>query len=93
MANHKSALKRNRQNQKRNALNRSHRSRLRTQLRKMDTLLSGNNQEEVKKSVADTLSALDKSVQKGVLHKNAASRRKSRLMIKANALLSQSPSA
>jgi small subunit ribosomal protein S20 len=94
MANHKSALKRNRQNQKRNALNRSHRSRLRTQLRKMETTLSSNNnEEEVKKALSSTISALDKSVQKGVLHKNAASRRKSRLMSKANALLAPSPSA
>jgi small subunit ribosomal protein S20 len=90
MANHKSALKRNRQNQKRRAINRGNRGQLRTQLRKMNEVLTSKNPEEVQKGLAPTLSMLDRSVQKGVLHKNAASRRKSRLMAKFNALAEKS---
>jgi small subunit ribosomal protein S20 len=90
MANHKSALKRNRQNQKKRAINRGNRGQLRTQLRKMNEVLTTNNPEEVQKDLAPTFSMLDRSVQKGVLHKNAASRRKSRLMAKFNALAAKS---
>ncbi len=86
MANHKSALKRNRQNQKRRANNRGNRGQLRTQLRKMNEILTAKNPEEAQKALAPTFSMLDRSVQKGVLHKNAASRRKSRLMAKINAM-------
>jgi small subunit ribosomal protein S20 len=90
MANHKSALKRNRQNQKKRAINRGNRGQPRTQLRKMNEVLTTNNPEEVQKDLAPTFSMLDRSVQKGVLHKNAASRRKSRLMAKFNALAAKS---
>lgn len=86
MANHKSALKRNRQNVKKRANNRSNRGQLRTQLRKMQTTLATEKPDDVQKLLAPTFSVIDRSVQKGVLHKNAASRQKSRLMAKVNAM-------
>jgi small subunit ribosomal protein S20 len=86
MANHKSALKRNRQNLKKRANNRSHTSHLRSQLRKIDEAFTAKNTEEVKALLSPTISLIDKSIQKGVLHKNAAARHKSRLMSKANGL-------
>jgi small subunit ribosomal protein S20 len=92
MANHASAIKRNRQSQKRRALNRSHAQRLRTQLKRIRLAISSSNKEDVQKLLGPTLSLLDKSIQKGVLHKNAASRHKSRLMHRVNAVLaSQAP--
>ena len=87
MANHKSAEKRNRQNQKRRLINRQNLQRLRTQLKKMTTALSSKDVETVKAQLPTTLSLIDKSIQKGVIHKGAAARRKSRLMQKVNSLL------
>lgn len=87
MANHQSAIKRNRQSQKRRAINRSNAQRLRTQLKKIKLAVEAKNKEDVQKLLGPTLSLIDKSVQKGVLHKNAASRNKSRVMLTASALL------
>ncbi len=91
MANHKSAIKRYRQSEKRRAVNRSHSHRLRTQMKKMMMAISSKNVEEVTKILSPTLSLIDKSIQKGVLHKRAAARHKSRLMHKVNTL--SAPSA
>jgi small subunit ribosomal protein S20 len=93
MANHKSAIKRNRQSQSRRAINRSNTQRLRTQLKKMKLAIGANNKDDVQKLLAPTLSLIDKSIQKGVLHKNAASRQKSRLMHGVNKLLAVQASA
>ncbi|MGH9426434.1 MAG: 30S ribosomal protein S20 [Terriglobia bacterium] len=93
MANHESAIKRNRQSQKRRAVNRSHTQRLRTQLKKIKFAIGANNRDDVQKLLAPTLSLIDKSIQKGVLHKNAASRQKSRLMHGVNNLLAPRASA
>ena len=87
MANHQSAEKRNRQSQKRRAVNRRSAQRLRTQLKKIRLAIGSSNKDEVQKLLSPTLSLIDKSIQKGVLHKNAASRYKSRLMYGVNKLL------
>ena len=87
MANHKSAEKRNRQSEKRRMLNRQHARRLRTEMKKIALAVESKDAEQVKSLLSPTLSLIDKSVQKGVLHKNAASRHKSRLAQKANGLL------
>ena len=79
MANHFSALKRARQTEKRTAANRANKSRLRTALRKFRTAVSGGDREQAQTAFRSTVSVLDKAVQKGVLHKNTASRYKSRL--------------
>ena len=79
MANHFSALKRARQTEKRTATNRANKSRLRTALRKFRTAISGDDREQAQAAFRSTVSVLDKAVQKGVLHKNTASRYKSRL--------------
>ena len=91
MANHKSAEKRHRQSEKRRAVNKSNLNRLRTQLKKMRTAVTANNKDDVKALLSPTLSLIDRSIQKGTLHKNAASRYKSRLMQQAHALLSSPP--
>ena len=93
MANHKSAIKRHRQSERRRAANRSNLRRLRSQLKKISLALSSKNVDEVKNLLSPTLSLIDKSIQKGVLHKNAAARHKSGLMRKANGLLASPASS
>lgn len=79
MANHKSAKKRVRQNEKRRAVNRTRRSSLRTQIKKLRAAVSGSDQNGAQELLSPTVSAIDKAVNKGVLHKNTAARYKSRL--------------
>ena len=86
MANHFSALKRARQTEKRTARNRASKSRLRTSLRHMREALASGNPESAEQAYRKTVSALDKSVQKGLIHDNTASRYKSRLSARLNAL-------
>lgn len=79
MANHKSAEKRVRQNTKRNAINRSNRSKLRTQIKKLRTAISGADKGVSTELLNPTVSLIDKAVNKGLIHKNTAARYKSRL--------------
>ena len=82
MPNHKSAEKRMRQNEKRRQINRSNRTRVRSSIKKLRGALEGNG--DVKTLLPMTISTIDKAVQKGVMHKNAAARYKSRLTVRAN---------
>jgi small subunit ribosomal protein S20 len=84
MPNHKSAEKRVRQNEKRRAINRAHRTKVRTYIKKLRAALDGGKGEDIQKALPETISVIDKSVQKGVLHKNAAARYKARLTARAN---------
>jgi small subunit ribosomal protein S20 len=86
MANHVSALKRARQTETRTTVNRNNKSRLRTAVRHFREALASSNPENAATVYRETVSALDKSVQKGVLHKNTASRYKSRLSARLKAL-------
>jgi small subunit ribosomal protein S20 len=86
MANHFSAVKRARQTEKRTARNRTNKSRLRTTLRRFREALNSGNKETAAQLYRETVSALDKSVQKGVIHNNTASRYKSRLATRLNAI-------
>jgi len=83
MPNHKSAEKRVRQSEKRRLINRAHRTKVRTYIKKLRAALDGKG-EDIQKVLPETISVIDKSVQKGVLHKNAAARYKSRLTARAN---------
>jgi small subunit ribosomal protein S20 len=79
MANHFSALKRARQTDVRTERNRANTSRLRSALREFRTALSAGDKKTATSKFRDTVSAIDKAIQKGVLHKNTAGRYKSRL--------------
>jgi small subunit ribosomal protein S20 len=79
MANHVSALKRTRQTETRTAVNRSNRSRVRTSLRALREALTKGDVKAAQAQYRTTVSVLDKSVQKGILHSNTVSRYKSRL--------------
>ena len=86
MANHFSALKRARQTEKRTARNRANTSQLRTALRDLRESLEKGEKTNAVAIYRQTVSALDKAIQKGVLHENTASRYKSRLAARLNAL-------
>jgi small subunit ribosomal protein S20 len=83
MPNHKSAEKRMRQNEKRKQINRSNRTRVRTSIKKLRGALDGEGG-EIKSLLPQTVSTIDKAVQKGVLHKNTAARYKARLTARVN---------
>ncbi|HEY6448227.1 MAG TPA: 30S ribosomal protein S20 [Acidobacteriaceae bacterium] len=86
MANHVSALKRTRQTVKRTAVNRANRSGFRTSLRALREAIQKGDAQAAGEQYRATVSALDKSVQKGVIHKNTASRYKSRLNARVKAV-------
>jgi small subunit ribosomal protein S20 len=79
MANHKSAEKRVRQNTKRNEINRSNRSALRTSIKKLRAAVASHDKTASTELLTPTISLIDKAVNKGILHKNTAARHKSRL--------------
>ncbi len=84
MPNHKSAKKRMRQNEKRRDINRGNRSRVRTAIKKLRATLEDGNAGEATTLLPATVSMIDKAIQKGVLHRNAAARYKSRLTASVN---------
>jgi small subunit ribosomal protein S20 len=86
MANHYSALKRARQTEKRTARNRATRSRVRTALRSLRESLAGKDAAGAQTQFSSAVGELDKAVRKGVLHKNTASRYKSRLNARLKAM-------
>ena len=79
MAHSASAIKRVRQNVKRRLRNRSNRSRLRSQVKKLRQVISTRDVAEAKKLLPETASLVDVMVKKGILHENAGNRYKSRL--------------
>lgn len=86
MATHKSAVKRHTQSLKRRARNKASISRLRTQIRRLRTCVAVKNAAEAKRLLPETIALIDRSIQKGVVHENTASRYKSRLTLLVNSL-------
>ena len=83
MANTKSALKRIRTSENRHARNSSYNARLKTMVKKAEQTIASGVLDQ--KAIITALSTLDKAATKGVIHRNNAARRKSRLMKKLNA--------
>ena len=86
MANIKSQIKRNKQNEKRRLRNRVYRGSARIAVRNANTAIEAGNAEETQAAMLQAISALDKAAEKGVIHKNNAARRKGRLMKRMSAL-------
>jgi small subunit ribosomal protein S20 len=86
MANTKSAEKRNRQNIVQRERNRGHRSRLRTAIKRLRTVLASGDAAQAQEILPATLSVIDKIAQKKIIHANAAARTKSRLVKRVAAL-------
>lgn len=89
MANHVSSLKRSRQTITKTAINRANKSKLRGTLRLMREALATGDKNNLAQVYRSTVSMLDKSVQKGVLHKNTASRYKARLNARVKAVVTK----
>jgi small subunit ribosomal protein S20 len=79
VATHASALKAHRQSLKNRERNRQLRSRLRNALRSVRTAIDGNDLAGAKNALKETISLIDRMASKGVIHRNAAGRYKSRL--------------
>lgn len=84
MANHKSAAKRARQNVKRRVRNRALKSTYRTELKKFTTLITEEKTEDAQKMLPHIHKVIDKAHTKGVVPKNAASRKKSQVSLMLN---------
>ena len=86
MAIHKSALKRMRQNEKRRVRNRHIKSTLKTHIKNYLKSIEDKDVESADVNLKATISCIDKAVSKGIIHKKNASRKKSRLTQKYNAI-------
>jgi len=80
LANIRSQIKRNRQNEKRRVHNRVYRGSTRTLIAKANTVIIKGDKDVAEKATLTAIRFLDRAAQKGVIHKNNAARRKSRLM-------------
>lgn len=88
MANHPSALKRQRQSEKRRVRNKGYKSTINTTIKKVFTSLSEKDTDKAKEFLREAVSRLDRAVSKGALHRRTASRRISRLTKKLSAQIS-----
>ncbi len=79
MANHKSAIKRHKQSLKRNARNRSSRTRMKNLVKNVRAAIQNNDKETAMSALKNATVALDKSAGKGVIHWKKAARKVSRL--------------
>jgi small subunit ribosomal protein S20 len=79
VASHASALKAHRQSLKNRDRNRQFRSRLRGALKNVRTAIAGNDLAAARTALKQTISLIDRMASKGVIHRNAAGRYKSRL--------------
>ena len=86
MANHKSAKKRILRNAKRAEINKSRISRIRTFVKKVELAIATGDQSRAKNALIDAQPEIMRGVSKGVLHKNTASRKISRLAARVKAV-------
>ena len=86
MAHHKSAEKRIRQTVVRTARNRTNTSRLKTAVKKAETAIAGGNKAEAEAALKAAQPELARGVNKGIVHKNTAARKMSRLTKRVRAL-------
>ncbi len=84
MANHKSAEKRNRQSQARRLRNRVNKTRMKTELRRVNEAIVAGSEDEAKAALQQAISVIAKTASKGTIHKNTASRNISRLTKRVN---------
>jgi len=86
VAHHASAQKRFKQSQARRARNRRDMSQLKTQIKKLRSVIANGDADEAQKLLPATVGGIDRASRKGVIHDNAAARFKSRLSRKVNGL-------
>jgi len=86
LANHKSAIKRARQSEEQRVRNRSRKTRMKNVIRDLDEAIAGKSPEKAAEQLKKAISVIAKTASKGVVHKNTASRKISRLTREVNAL-------
>lgn len=86
MANHKSAIKRAKQSELRRVRNRSRRTRMKHVIKSLEEALASQNPEVATSRLRDAISIIDRTASKGVIHKNHAARKISRLTHRVNTL-------
>jgi small subunit ribosomal protein S20 len=79
MAHHKSAKKRIRQTERRTAINRARMSRVRTFIKKVETAIASGDRSAAEAALREAQPEIHRGVTRGVLHRNAAARKLSRL--------------
>ena len=86
MANHKSSKKRILRNNKRNEINSNRISRIRTYIKKVETEISSENKNKANEAFKLAMPEIQRGVSKGLMHKNTASRKLSRLSNKIKSI-------
>ncbi len=86
MASHKSAMKKHRRDERRRLRNRAHRSRLKTQVKRLRRALDAGDADSARQMLPATVALADQIAKLGVVHPNAAARIKSRLARALNRL-------
>ena len=89
MANHKSAIKRARQSEDRRVRNRSRKTRMKCAIKKLEEAITSKSLDAAKEVLKEAVSVIAKTASKGVIHRNTASRKISRLSHRVNALQQQ----
>lgn len=84
MANHKSALKRNRQSQEKRIRNRANRTVMKNAVKKVNEAVATGVEETAKEALVAAISVIAKTASKGTIHKKNASRKISRLTKNVN---------
>ena len=84
MANHRSALKRDRQSKVRRLRNRMNKSRMKTAIRKVEDALASGAEDEARQALAQAVPIIYKTASKGTIHRKTASRKVSRLTRRVN---------
>ncbi len=84
MATHKSAVKRQKQAEKKHEINKSVKSALKTLAKKVEQAVEAKNADAAKESLVKAMKAYDKAASQGILHKSTVSRKISRLSTKVS---------
>ena len=92
MANHKSALKRARQNEIKRMRNKSYKTRAKKAIKEVKNAVADNSVDQAKASLSNAVSIIQQNVSKGVIHKNKAARNASRLTRLVNQLSEENAS-
>ncbi len=86
MANIKSSIKRIKTNEKRRISNKSQKSAMRTAIKKVEAAVANKDADAAREALVLAVRKIDKAASKGIIHKNAANRHKSKLYKKVNSL-------
>lgn|SRR5690625_150280 len=86
MANLKSAIKRIRINETKRESNKSYKTKMRTQMKKVEALVEANDEENAQLAYREAVQLIDRAIQKKIIHKNNGNRHKARLAKKLRSI-------